>query len=129
MLFSSRPKKLVFCSLYKVKEEGSCLRYGTAKKPKATKDQLLWPGAKKHPTIKGSFLLLWEHFCLRTKCCTCNLLVLLRSHIERISLLLRPYKHEVGRKILSMWDRNKAKRLQVQHLVRRQKCCHNNIFL
>ena len=36
---------------YKAKGGGSCLRCGIAKKPKATKDQVLWPGAKKHPTV------------------------------------------------------------------------------
>ena len=51
VLFSSRPKDLVLCSLFKAEGEGSCLRCGTAKKPKATKDQVLWPGAKKHPTL------------------------------------------------------------------------------
>ena len=38
---------------YKTEGGGSYLRCGTAKKLKATKDQVLWPGAKKHPTIKG----------------------------------------------------------------------------
>ena len=33
-------------------------------------------------------MLLWDHFCLRTKCCTCNLWLFLLSHIERISLTL-----------------------------------------
>ena len=35
----------------KAEGEGSCLRCGIAKKPKVTKDQVLWPRAKKHPTI------------------------------------------------------------------------------
>ena len=41
-----------FSSAHAYKAEGvrSCLRCGTAKKPKATRDQVPWPRAKNHPT-------------------------------------------------------------------------------
>ena len=44
---SSLQKTNVKCYLFCI-----CLGCGTAKKSKATKDQILWPGAKKHLTIK-----------------------------------------------------------------------------
>ena len=44
---SSLQKTNVKCYLFCI-----CLGCGTAKKSKATKDQVLWPGAKKHLTIK-----------------------------------------------------------------------------
>ena len=49
-----------FSSAHAYKAEGvrSCLRCGTAKKPKATRDQVPWPRAKNHPTENNSI-----YFC------------------------------------------------------------------